>query len=80
MGEFQVIEQISAKQNQNIQEALTGVLSILNIRQENRAIYSAPEKNRHDTQAKVIFAPSFGWSTEDTFMRSSYGTTSTVWI
>ena len=38
MGEFQVTEQIiSAKQNQNIKEALTGALPILNIRRENRA-------------------------------------------
>ena len=29
---------ISAKENQNIKEALTGALSVLNIRRENRAI------------------------------------------
>ena len=44
MGEFQVTEQIiSAKQNQNIKEALTGALSILNIRRENRADVLKPE-------------------------------------
>ena len=45
MGEFQVIEQVfSTKQNQNIKEALTGALSILNIEQENRAIVWKPEQ------------------------------------
>ena len=39
MGKFQVTEQIFFdKQNQNIKEALTRALSILNIRQENRAV------------------------------------------
>ena len=33
-----------AKQNQNIKEALTGALSILNIRHENRAILLKPEQ------------------------------------
>ena len=43
MGKFQVTEQIFfAKQNQNIKEALTGALSILNIRHENRAILLKP--------------------------------------
>ena len=45
MAEFQVIEQVfSTKQNQNIKEALTGTLSILNIEQENRAIVWKPEQ------------------------------------
>ena len=44
MGEFQVTEQIiSAKQNQNIKEAFTGALSILNIQRENRATVLKPE-------------------------------------
>ena len=39
MGEFRGTEQIiSAKQNRNIKEALTGASSILNIWRENRAI------------------------------------------
>jgi len=39
MGDLQLTEQIfSLKQNQNIKEALTGALLILNIRPENRAI------------------------------------------
>ena len=51
MGEFQVIEQVfSTKQNQNIKEALTGALSILNIEQENRAIVWKPEQ-----QAWTVF-------------------------
>ena len=46
MGEFQVTEQIiSAKQNQNTNEALTRALSILIIRRENRAIVSKPEQD-----------------------------------
>ena len=45
MGEFQVTEQVfSTRQNQNIKEALTGALSILNIEQENRAIVWKPEQ------------------------------------
>ena len=37
MGEFQVTEQISTQQNQNIKEELTGALSILNIRRDIEA-------------------------------------------
>ena len=44
MGEFQVTEQISAKQNQNTKEALTRALSILIIPRENRAIVLKPEQ------------------------------------
>ena len=45
MGDFQVTEQIiSAKQNQNTNEALTRALSILIIRRENRAIVLKPEQ------------------------------------
>ena len=45
MGEFRETEQIiSAKQNQNIKEALTGVSSILNISRENRAIVLKPKQ------------------------------------
>ena len=45
MGEFRGTEQIiSAKQNQNIKEALTGASSILNIWRENRAIVLKPKQ------------------------------------
>ena len=45
MGEFRGTEQItSAKQNQNIKEALTGASSILNISRENRAIVLKPKQ------------------------------------
>ena len=45
MREFRGNEQIiSAKQNQNIKEALTGASSILNIRRENRAIVLKPKQ------------------------------------
>ena len=45
MGEFWGTEQIiSAKQNQNIKEALTGASSILNIWRENRAIVLKPKQ------------------------------------
>ena len=45
MGEFRGTEQIiSAKENQNIKEALTGASSILNIWQENRAIVLKPKQ------------------------------------
>ena len=45
MGEFRGTEQIiSAKQNQNIKEALTGASSILNIWRENRAIVLKPKE------------------------------------
>ena len=44
-GEFRGTEQIiSAKQNQNIKEALTGASSILNIWRENRAIVLKPKQ------------------------------------
>ena len=45
MGEFRGTEQIiSAKENQNIKEALTGASSILNIWRENRAIVLKPKQ------------------------------------
>ena len=45
MGEFRGTEQIiSAKQNKNIKEALTGASSILNIWRENRAIVLKPKQ------------------------------------
>ena len=45
MGEFRGTEQIiSAKQNQNIKEALTGASSILNIWGENRATVLKPKQ------------------------------------
>ena len=45
MGEFRGTEQIiSAKQNQNIKEALTGTSFILNIRRENRVIVLKPKQ------------------------------------
>ena len=45
MGEFRGTEQIiSAKQNQNIKEALTGASSILNTWRQNRAIVLKPKQ------------------------------------
>ena len=47
MGEFRGTEQIiSAKQNQNIKEALTGASSILNIWRENREIVLKPKQEK----------------------------------
>ena len=69
MGEFQMTEQIfSAKQNQNIKEALTGALSIFNIRQENRAIVLKPEREMaiysllHRRDVMAILSTGFGKS------------------
>ena len=62
-------EQIfSAKQNQNIKEALTGALSIFNIRQENRAIVLKPEQEMaiysllHRRDVMAILSTGFGKS------------------
>ena len=69
MGKFQVTEQIFfAKQNQNIKEALTGALSILNIRQENRAIVLKPDQGMaiysllHRRDVMAILSTGFGKS------------------
>ena len=52
MGEFRGTGQIiSAKQNQNIKEALTGTSFILNIRRENRVIVLRPK------QEMAIYSP-----------------------
>ena len=52
MGEFRGTEQIiSAKQNQNIKEALTVASSILNIGRENSAIVLKPK------QEMAIYSP-----------------------
>ena len=62
-------EQIfSTKQNQNIKEALTGALSIFNIRQENRAIVLKPEQEMaiysllHRRDVMAILSTGFGKS------------------
>ena len=69
MGEFRGTEQIiSAKQNQNIKEALTGASSILNILRENRSIVLKPKQEMtiysllQRTDVMEILSTSFGKS------------------
>ena len=69
MGEFRGTEQIiSAKQNQNIKEALTGASSILNIWRENRSIVLKPKQEMtiysllQRTDVMEILSTSFGKS------------------
>ena len=69
MGEFRVTEQIiSAKQNQNIKEALTGASPILNIWRENRAMVLKPKQEMaiysllHRRDAMDILSTGFGQS------------------
>ena len=51
---------------------------LISVRQPEMAIAFSPDfflPSRTSAGMKVIFTPLFGWSTEDTFMSSSHGTT-----
>ena len=51
---------------------------LIRVRQPKMAIAFSPDfflPSRTSAGMKVIFTPLFGWSTEDTFMSSSHGTT-----